>query len=287
MKVRATGDPAAFKAIVFPFLRRDPVLHSYILSNTEDRINGILHDPAPPVFLSIHDDTDEVVGAVFCTALRGIQLGALPDALVPAIADICADQAPDPDVIAGTASAALQLAEILAARNGKTFRQTTGMRLHKLGTFVEQHAAGTARQAVAADLEVVVPLLTAYGIELGHPLPSDEQHRWVSTRIERGRVWLWEDEGQVVSVVGHQATLFGSTRVGPVYTPRSARGHGYASALTAHVTQRLRSTGSEVCLNTDLANPTSNKIYAAIGYRPLLDLVVYELDPAVGSGYLD
>lgn len=277
MKVRATADPAEFKSVVFPFLQRDPVLNSYILSNTEDRINGILHDPAPPIFMSIHDDTDEVVGAAFCTALRGIQLGALPDALVPAIVDICADEAPDPDTIAGTATAALLMAEYLAARTGKTFRQTAGVRLHKLGTLVEQHAAGTARQAVAGDLEVVVPLLTAYGVELGHPLPADEQHRWVSTRIERGRVWLWEDEGRVVSVVGHQQTLFNATRVGPVYTPPSARGHGYASALTAHVTQVLNATGSEVCLNTDLANPTSNKIYAAIGYRPVNDFVVYEL----------
>ncbi|WP_328329780.1 GNAT family N-acetyltransferase [Kribbella sp. NBC_00382] len=277
MKVRLTADPAEFKAITFPFLQRDPVLHSYILSNTADRVDGILHDPAPPLFLSIHDDPGEVVGAVFCTALRGIQLGALPDALVPAIADICADQAPDPDTIAGTATAARQLAELRAARTGKTFHQTLGMRLHKLGTFVEQHATGTARQAVAADLEVVVSLLAAYGTELGHPLPPDEQYRWGSTRIERGRVWLWEDGGRVVSVVGHQETLFNATRVGPVYTPPSARGHGYASALTAHVTKHLQATGSEVCLNTDLANPTSNKIYAAIGYRPLVDFVVYEL----------
>jgi GNAT superfamily N-acetyltransferase len=277
MMVRATGDPVEFKAIAFPFLQRDPVLNSTLLSNTEDRVNGIMHDPAPPLFLSIHDDADEVVGAVLCVAHRGIQLGALPDALVPAIADICAEQAPNPDVIAGTASAARQLAELLAARGGKTFQQTAGFRLHKLADFVEQHADGNARLAVAADEEAVVPLLTAYGVEIGHPLPPDEQHRWVRTRIERGRVWLWEDDGRVVSFVGHQPTLFNVTRVGPVYTPPSARGHGYASALTAHVTQILQATGSQVCLNTDLANPTSNKIYATIGYRPLADFVVYEL----------
>ncbi|WP_344111125.1 hypothetical protein [Kribbella alba] len=46
--VRARGCPAEFKATVFPFLQRDPVLNSVILTNTEDRIRGILHDPAPP-----------------------------------------------------------------------------------------------------------------------------------------------------------------------------------------------------------------------------------------------
>ncbi|NEA36302.1 hypothetical protein [Streptomyces sp. SID13031] len=150
MKVRATSDPAEFKAIAFPFLQRDPVLHSVLLSNTEDRINGIIHDPTPPLFLSIHDEAGDVNGAVLCSAHRGINLGALPDALVPAIADVCADQAPNPDSIAGTASAARLLAELLAARNGKTFRQTVGLRLHKLADFTDQHAAGAARQALPA-----------------------------------------------------------------------------------------------------------------------------------------
>ncbi|MEV6410613.1 hypothetical protein [Kribbella sp. NPDC051718] len=77
MKIRVTNDPAEFKAIAFPFLQSDPVLNSYILSNTEDRINGILHDPAPPVFLSIHDDTGDVLGAVFCTAPRRRLPGAV------------------------------------------------------------------------------------------------------------------------------------------------------------------------------------------------------------------
>jgi predicted GNAT family acetyltransferase len=57
--------------------------------------------------------------------------------------------------------------------------------------------------------------------------------------------------------------------------------------LTAQVSGVLRAAGPEVCLSTDLANPTSNKIYAAIGYRLLADFVIFELDPAVGSGYLD
>ena len=30
--------------------------------------------------------------------------------------------------------------------------------------------------------------------------------------------------------------------------------------------------GARVCLFTDQANPTSNKIYAALGYRPVVDM---------------
>lgn len=70
MIVRTTSDPATFKELVFPFLQRDPVLNTVILGNTADRVHGILADPEPPVFVSVHDG-DEVVGAVLSTALRG------------------------------------------------------------------------------------------------------------------------------------------------------------------------------------------------------------------------
>jgi hypothetical protein len=36
--------------------------------------------------------------------------------------------------------------------------------------------------------------------------------------------------------------------------------------------------GDVACLYTDLANPTSNKIYQAIGYRPVLDRTTVRFD---------
>jgi predicted GNAT family acetyltransferase len=116
--------------------------------------------------------------------------------------------------------------------------------------------------------------MDAFGVDVGMPSPSD--HSLIEARVELGRLWLWEMEGQPVCLVGHQATVFGSTRVGPVYTPSEHRGHGYASALTAFVSRRILDRGSAACLYTDLANPTSNKIYAAIGYEPVADFVRYD-----------
>jgi predicted GNAT family acetyltransferase len=46
--------------------------------------------------------------------------------------------------------------------------------------------------------------------------------------------------------------------------------------LTAFVSRRILDSGSAACLYTDLANPTSNKIYAAIGYEPVADFVRYD-----------
>ena len=61
-----------------------------------------------------------------------------------------------------------------------------------------------------------------------------------------------------------------------MYTPREHRGHGFGSAATAAVSQRCLDAGRRFCfLYTDLANPTSNKIYTEVGYEPVCDAVEY------------
>ena len=68
-------------------------------------------------------------------------------------------------------------------------------------------------------------------------------------------------------------------RIGPVFTPSEFRGRGYATALVATVTRDQLSRGHEFCfLHTDLANPTSNKIYQLLGYRPVEDRLMILFD---------
>ncbi|WP_405062342.1 GNAT family N-acetyltransferase [Kribbella sp. NBC_01505] len=277
MTVRLTMDPAAFQKLVFPYLQRDPVLNSQVLTNVADRVRGIMNDPVPPVFVSVHDDTGEVVGAVICTALRGISMMGLPAELVPPVAEVLADAAPGAIGVFGSAAAAARaFAELYSERTGRSFREVDQARLHKLEVFVQQRADGAPRLATEGDLDVVTPMFGAYRREVGHADESPAADRtWLQQRVERERLWVWEDGGRIVTMVGHQSPVFGAVRVGPVYTPPEHRGRGYASALTAEVTRRLQAAGDQVCLMTDLTNPTSNKIYAAIGYRPVQDFVGY------------
>ncbi|GED30530.1 GNAT family N-acetyltransferase [Brevibacillus centrosporus] len=61
--------------------------------------------------------------------------------------------------------------------------------------------------------------------------------------------------------------------------PLSRRKNGYASTCVAILSQQLLDAGYQFCsLYTDLANPTSNRIYQAIGYRPIQDSVVLRFD---------
>jgi predicted GNAT family acetyltransferase len=57
-----------------------------------------------------------------------------------------------------------------------------------------------------------------------------------------------------------------------VYTPAAQRGRGWASNAVAGVSRQIQAEGARVCLYTDQANPTPNKIYAALGYEPVVDM---------------
>ena len=68
-------------------------------------------------------------------------------------------------------------------------------------------------------------------------------------------------------------------RLMPIDTPPERREHGYATSCVHALSALLLSRGHEYCgLYTDLANPTSNSIYRKIGYTPVGDSTMYELD---------
>jgi uncharacterized protein len=71
--------------------------------------------------------------------------------------------------------------------------------------------------------------------------------------------------------------------IAALYTPPEHRGRGYATALVATLSRGDMERGSAFCfLHTDLANPTSNRIYQRIGYRPVCDVVDLVFEPARG-----
>ena len=143
--------------------------------------------------------------------------------------------------------------------------------------------AGAARRAAASDRELLIEWFNAFELEaFGRPgvdVPDRvDNYFGMSTR----GVFLWED-GQPVSTAGFGGVTPHGARIGPVYTPPEQRGHGYASALTAWVSQHLLDGGRQFCcLYTDQGNPTSNHIYQTIGYSPICDVADYRFTPAAG-----
>ena len=145
-----------------------------------------------------------------------------------------------------------------------------------------QDVPGRARAATEADRELLVAWVGAFAAEsMPEGAPDRGAERTVDARLRAGSgsFTIWEDDGPV-SLAGWGGRRRTGARIGPVYTPPEHRGRGYGSAVTAAVTAEQLAAGRTFCfLYTDLANPTSNKIYTDMGYEPVCDAVDYAFEP--------
>jgi GNAT superfamily N-acetyltransferase len=216
----------------------------------------------------------------------------MPDVAAREVAASLVERGEHVSGLNGALPATEVIAREVARRTGGRAQVHEQMRLHRLTRLVDPERVPEGRPRVAgpADAGLALAWHRAFHTDAaaqagrshedGRGEEFDEQD--IADRIARGRIWLWEDgRGSPVSLVAFNPPSFGVARVGPVYTPGAHRGHGYASALTAHVSRLLRDAGSLVCLFTDLANPTSNKIYAAIGFEPVVDMANFVISGAV------
>ena len=90
--------------------------------------------------------------------------------------------------------------------------------------------------------------------------------------VNENSLFVWENEGELVSVAMKTRPIAHSISVSFVYTPPEHRRQGFATVLVARLSQHLLDLGySSVTLFTDLDFPTSNAIYQKIGYRPVTD----------------
>jgi len=178
------------------------------------------------------------------------------------------------------------LAELLPAFGGTT-TTTMRSRLYGLDQLTHPNVAGSARQAIGDDLELVVGWWKAFTAEaVPHEALQDPRPQ-VERMICEGRAWLWESSSEStgtklspVAMAGRNPVLAGAARVGPVWTPPEHRRQGYGAAVTAACTDAALADGAEhVVLFTDLDNPTSNAIYQQIGFRAISDRRNVRLDP--------
>lgn len=87
-------------------------------------------------------------------------------------------------------------------------------------------------------------------------------------KIESSQLAVWAIKGKPVAQASIAGITENVTRIGMVYTPPEQRGHGYASAVVAHLSQLQLDQGKKMCcLYADARNPVSNSIYRKIGYE--------------------
>ncbi len=281
-------DPGEFLAAAGEHLAADPVVSTVVATIAERAQSQLatgIEQPARDWWLVVRDPAGAVVGAGMRTAPFApypLFLLPMPDDAAVAVARACHDRGEEVLGVNGALPAVQLCAAELARLQGGRVEVAQHTRLHELGELaLPAPVTGRLLRATEDDVELATQWFEAFmgdademaGRPRGasaHDVPDREG---MLRKLRAGTIWFWVDEtGARVHLTGANPPAFGVARIGPVYTPPAERGRGWASSAVADVSRRLRSEGARVCLFTDQANPTSNKIYAALGYRPVVDM---------------
>jgi hypothetical protein len=271
----------AFLDLAGEFLGEREAEHNLIfgiLSNLE--ADPTQYESQP--YLATITHGDRVVGAAIRTPPWRIVLSEMdhPGAVHRLVEDLAGEALPG---AVGPSDATTHFAEawVEARYPGKPRlnRHERGFQLRSV--IPPRPTSGEMVIAAAEHRRLVADWLEAFHEEASISNPRQDYgamaDRWI--RRQGRTVYLWVDGGRAVSLTGAGGLTPNGIRVGPVYTPPEDRGHGYASNLVAQVSLALLDSGRRyVFLFTDLANPTSNKIYQAIGYEPVNDIDEWEFE---------
>lgn len=170
------------------------------------------------------------------------------------------------------------LADIFAGRWSRTHGvkvvNTQAQRIYKLTKLNEiPLSPGKLRVGAQADIDLVKKWSHGFHLDCfgqNSKVPESDPTLYLA----QGDMYIWEVNGQPVSMATKNRATVKGMNVGGVYTPPELRKKGYATSVVAEVSRNILQSGKQFCmLYTDLANPTSNAIYMKIGYVPVSDSV--------------
>jgi ribosomal protein S18 acetylase RimI-like enzyme len=285
-------DPQDFLTAAADLLAADPVLSTVVATVTsrlrDQLTEGTVQSDDRQWWVVVHDASGRVVGAAMRTAPSPPYppyLMPMPTQAAELLAVALCERGEDVGGVNGALPAIRVFADTYAALSGADVSVGMHTRLFELGELnPPAPVPGRLRAADDQDLDLALDWFDAFGraadeqagrpagthsdTGVGQPDPDG-----ILRRIRAGRLWFWEDDlGNAVHLTGANPPAFGVARIGPVYTPREFRRRGFAGAAVAEVSAILSANGERVCLFTDQANPTSNKLYQALGYRPVVDM---------------
>jgi predicted GNAT family acetyltransferase len=281
IRVERPSTVARFLAATGGYLAAREAEHNLLFAITATLTANPEVYPLPPLF-AVARDGDRVVAAAMQTPPHNLILAEVDEpAAVSVLADVLRGAAL-PGVL-GPPAAAEAFARRWTAGTGLAPRKAMAERIYRCTAVIPPRPApGKPRFAGSADRGLLIDWLEAFSLE-AHVRNLDEApviaDRWISG-VGGRRMWFWEVDGRVTALSGVSGPTPHGIRVGPVYTPPEERGRGYASNLVAAQTQAQLDGGRQfVFLFTDLANPTSNHVYQAIGYEPVADVDQWAFEP--------
>jgi predicted GNAT family acetyltransferase len=127
------------------------------------------------------------------------------------------------------------------------------------------------RLATLADLDLIAPVHAAMAeAESGiNPLVADPTgfRQRCARRIERGRVWVMVEEGQLIFKTDIQADTPDVVYLEGIYVNPAKRGQGIGQACLAQLTQSLLTSSKSICLLVNENNEGAHTFYRMANFK--------------------
>jgi RimJ/RimL family protein N-acetyltransferase len=264
--------------------RTEPLLSSRlecnVLATVLMTVRGGMHRDPPPIFVIGVDDDGTVAFAAMRTPPWPLLASPLGDGDADSLMELWLGTDPDVSSVSSVPETARAIAAAWERRIGGSSHCRLSEAMHVLTEVQDppRPARGALRVPLAEERELLVAWMEEFVGEAGL-IGAAQAGAMVDARLRDGGLLLWDDDAPV-SMIGLNPPVAGVVRIGPVYTPPPLRRRGYACSAVAEVSRRALQGGAARCmLFTDLANPTSNKIYAEVGYRRCGDWAEIGLEP--------
>lgn len=264
-----------FKEDVTPFLEKNEQENNLML--------GILQVAQEPTFMGVAKRGEEIA-IVFLQTEEKIQMivatSEIPEVDIVKLAKELSKVYPDIPGLIGNKETVQRLAEEIAVLENKKTNVVMEQGVYALQQVKKKWTEeGAFREIGSDELPLIEQWIYQFCEDVRLPTTKEEAKQTAHTLITNRRLFGLDVDGKLVSVAAKTRPTTNNITVNFVYTPKEARKKGYASSCVAALSQRMLDEGYKTTtLYTDLANPTSNKIYQEIGYEQIAESVLIFLE---------
>ncbi|MGN5651648.1 GNAT family N-acetyltransferase [Bacillus sp. Brlt_9] len=264
-----------FKEEVTPFLEKNEQENNLIL--------GVLQMIQQPIFMGVAKQEEEIAVVFLQTEEKKQIIVATSEIAEEGIVELAKKLTkvyPNVPGLIGNKKVVQKLAKKIAMLEQKKIIVAMEQGVYELKQVQKKwNGDGIFREVRSEELPLIEQWIYQFCEDVKLPTTKEEAKQTAHTLITNRRLFGLEVDGKLVSVAAKTRPTKNNITVNFVYTPKEARKKGYASNCVAALSQRMLDEGYKTTtLYTDLANPTSNKIYQEIGYEQIAESVLIFLE---------
>ncbi|WIG20225.1 GNAT family N-acetyltransferase [Bacillus anthracis] len=264
-----------FKKEIISFLEKNEQENNLIL--------GVLQMVQQPIFMGVAKQEEEVAVVFLQTEEKKqiiVATSEMPEEEIVELAKKLVEVYPNVPGLIGNKKVVQRLAEEIAVLENKKTTVAMEQGIYELKQVKKKWTEeGIFREINSDELPVIGKWIYQFCEDVNLPTTKEEAEQTAHTLITNHRLFGLEIDGKLVSVAAKTRPTKNNITINFVYTPKEERKKGYASNCVAALSQSMLDEGyNTTTLYTDLANPTSNKIYQEIGYEQIAESLLIFLE---------